>query len=251
MFERDPVTTIFVILTIALLILGIWLYRNRTKDSRQPDILDYEGYYRIALTPVGYSVTSQNNLFRTMDTFYYLRKDPFDTEIIIDRVEGTDGKSYRAHAIITSVLPEDRIDSVCRYYFSGVRMTSDRTDIMTISKQNKSAAEILYGINKNSDINSAEFLVRNLNNKSVSGFSPDAYKRSDNARSKTNCDAEIDMDLTIAFSSALKKLIAEKGGTATEEEIKKLFLGQAMLSAMNYGHAVTEIPVFSIMENNE
>ncbi len=241
-FEKDAITTICVLFLIAAAVVCYLLYKKHLKKDKSPDFLEHEGYYKITLTPTGYAITGKNNLFRTLSDFYYLRKDPFSIEVSIDEIKADDGKSYRALANVTVILPENRIDYVCRRYFNG---------------NNSSAAH---------DVN--EILSRKLNN----GFSDaDAilsYQKKDSynpflsyanskgadsrrASSKTNCDADIDMELIIAFTATLKQLVKENAGNLSKEEIKKSFLGKAMLCAMDTGHAVTGITLFNVIENND
>ena len=245
-FEKDPLTGFFIIFVVVLVILGVWLYRNRTKDNRPPDILEYDGYYKLAKTPTGYSITS-SNLFRTLDTFYYLRKDPFDTEVILDCVKAENGKSYCARAVVFSVMPEEMIEMVCRRYFDGVG-NKGNAEIMKLLNQDKKktpSPESIYMESKKAQMSTDELFA-----KAISGASamPANTRRQE---SKNYCDVEIQADLLIAYTTALKKLITEKGGTAENEELKKTFKGQALLASMNYGHTITDIPVFSVTEITE
>ncbi len=247
MFEKDPVTGFFIIFVIVLIILGVWLYRSRTKEGRRPDVLDYDGYYKVAKTAAGYAVTNRNNLFRTLDRFYYLRKDPFDTEIVLDCVKAENGKSYRARVVVFSVMPEEMIEMVCRRYFDGVG-NKGNAEIMKLLNQDKKktpSPESIYMESKKAQMSTDELFA-----KAISGASamPANTRRQE---SKNYCDVEIQADLLIAYTTALKKLITEKGGTAENEELKKTFKGQALLASMNYGHTITDIPVFSVTEITE
>lgn len=242
-FEKDPLTGFFIIFVVVLVILGVWLYRNRTKDNRPPDILEYDGYYKLAKTPTGYSITS-SNLFRTLDTFYYLRKDPFDTEVILDCVKAENGKSYCARAVVFSVMPEEMINTVCSHYFDG----NDKAGFMKFTNDNKKdiSPTLPFGGKEISDMSAQELFAM----AATKGRAAD-YGKNIRSKRKTNCDNEIDTDLIMAYTSALKKIMEKECGIKSEEEIKKDFRGQAMLSALNYGHTITEIPVFNITEITE
>ncbi len=246
LYEKDSVTTVCVIVLIVIAVAAVWLYRKHNRADNSPDLLDYDGYYKIALTPTGYARTDRNNLFRTLDSFCYLRKDPFSIEVAIDTIETDNGKKYRALAVAMVVLPEDRIDFVCRKYFSNAESGSSDVMAAVMKSRNSTdstAADILLEQRiKDRNISSDEMLKQILNGNTHSSSGRERRQK------KTNCDADIDADLTIAFSSTLKKLVREHGGAMTNEELKKKFLGQAMLAAMSAGHAVTEIPVFNIIE---
>lgn len=246
--ENEPVTTFFTILVIVLVILAVWLFRRRTKDGRTPDIFEYDGYYKITRTYTGFKVTDRLDM-HTLTDFYFLRSKPFDIEVIIEDITADNGKKYHAHAVVTTVLPEEMVNNVCNRYF---RETGSKADYH--SMPGKMAAERKAGFYAGNIISDnaekKEMTTDELFAMALSKNDEPSYSRKRN-RNKTNCDAEIDMDLTIAFSAALKKLIEEKGGTATEEELKKVFLGLAMLSAMNYGHTVTAIPDFDVVEVTE
>ena len=250
MFRADAVTTVCLLVLLAVALTTLWLYRRHRADN-SPDILDYEGYYKITRTPTGYAATDRNNLFRTLDGFFYLRKDPFSIEVSIDEIEADNGKKYRALAVAMTIMPEDRIDFVCRKYFSGAGNSSDNSAMAAIMNskrsQESSAADILLEQRVRDRNADSDELLKQI----LSGNTPASSSARKNGQTKTNCDAEIDMDLTIAFSATLKKLVKEHGGTITNEELKKKFLGQAMLAAMSTGHAVTEIPVFNIIEITE
>lgn len=251
MFRADAVTTVCLLVLLAVALTTLWLYRKHSRADNSPDLLDYDGYYKIARTPTGYSATDRNNLFRTLDGFCYLRKDPFSIEVSIDEIEADNGKKYRALAVAMTIMPEDRIDFVCRKYFSGAGSSSDNSAMAAIMNskrsQESSAADILLEQRVKDRNTSSDELLKQI----LSGNTPASSSARKNGQAKTNCDAEIDMDLTIAFSATLKKLVKEQAGTMTDEELKKKFLGQAMLAAMSAGHAVTEIPVFNIIEITE
>ena len=245
-FRADSVTTICLFVLLAVALTALWLYRKHNRADNSPDLLDYEGYYKVALTPTGYASTDRSNLFRTLSGFYYLRKDPFSIEVSIDEIEADNGRKYRALAVAMAVMPEDRIDFVCRRYFgnSGSSNADAMAAIMSHSGGMKaSAADILLEQRLKDRSASSDDMLKQILSGNASA-SADKKRRPE----KTNCDAEIDMDLTIAFSSSLKKLIKEQAGTMSDEELKKKFLGQAMLVAMSAGHAVTEIPVFNLIE---
>ena len=250
--EKDPVTAFFIILVAVLIILGVWLYRNRTKGERGPDILEYDGYYKITHSYTGYTVTDRLD-FRTLTDFYFLRSKPFDIEVIIEDIAADNGKKYHAHAVVTAVLPEEMVNNVCARYFGAsgngnkTRNGSSVTVGQILAKQksaNYEKSNISDNISKQ-NLSTDELFAMALSKNDTTGYNSDRKHR------KTHCDAEIDMDLTIAFSAVLKKLVMEKGGTMTEEELKKVFLGMAMLSAMNYGHTVTAVPDFDIIEIKE
>lgn len=253
-FENDPLTTVFTIFVIILIILAVWLYRHYTKESRNPDLLDYNGYYKITLTPTGYRITDGGNLFRTLTTFYYLKKDPFDTEVIIDTIDAENGKKYRARAVVTAVLAVEMVDSVCRHYFGAGGSSANSGAVMQLATQKSdkiSAEALLNSYQKKENSNIDELFMQAINSNTAHNSSYGAYKRSSKSNRKTNCDAEIEMDLIIAFTSELKKLVAEKAGVSTEEEIKKAFSTKAMFSAISFGHTVTAIPAFDIVEITE
>lgn len=246
--EKDPVTAVFAILVAVLIILAIWLYRNRTKGGRGPDIFEYDGYYKITHSYTGFKVTDRLN-FRTLTDFYFLRSKPFDIEVIIEDIAAANGKKYHAHAVVTAVLPEEMVNNVCTRYFgvSGNGNNTRNDSSVTVGQilaEQKSANYEKSNISKQ-NLSTDELFAMALSKNDTMGYNSDRKHR------KTHCDAEIDMDLTIAFSAVLKKLVTEKGGTMTEEELKKLFLGMAMLSAMNYGHTVTAVPDFDIIEITE
>ncbi len=247
MFRADAVTTVCLLVLLAVALTTLWLYRKHNRGDNSPDLLDYEGYYKIALTPTGYAPTDRNNLFRTLSSFYYLRKDPFSIEASVDEIEADNGKKYRALAVAMTVMPEDRIDFVCRRYFGGAGRGSNAEAVEAIMSRSAgvkaSAADILLEQRIKDRNTSSDEMLKQILSGNVSASSD--KKRSSE---KNNCDAEIDMDLTIAFTASLKKLVKEQAGTMTDEELKKKFLGQAMLAAMSTGHAVTEIPVFNIIE---
>ncbi|MBR4111659.1 MAG: hypothetical protein IKK53_01355 [Ruminiclostridium sp.] len=248
--EKDPLTAIFTVVIIVLLLLAVWLYRHRTRDSRGPDLLEYKGYYKIAYSPTGYSITTRDNLFRTLDNFYYLRSEPFNIEVIIEDIAADNGKMYHAHAIVTAVLPEEMVNTVCsRYFGGGGTRNKTRNDSSAVINQILSEKKSPdFAKNNVSDSTSKQNLSTDeLFAMALSKHDTMKYN-SDRKHRKTHCDAEIDMDLTIAFSAVLKKLVTEKGGTMTEEELKKVFLGKAMLSAISYGHTVTAVPDFDIVE---
>lgn len=247
MFRADAVTTVCLFVLLAVVLTTLWLYRKHSRADNSPDLLDYDGYYKIALTPTGYAATDRNNLFRTLDGFCYLRKDPFSIEVSIDEIEADNGRKYRALAVAMTVMPEDRIDFVCRKYFGGTGRGSNADAVAAImnrrSGSGSTAADILLEQRIKDRNTSSDEMLKQI----LSGNSPapaDKKRRTE----KTSCDADIDMDLTIAFTASLKKLVKEQAGTMTNEELKKKFLGQAMLAAMSTGHAVTEIPVFNIIE---
>ena len=246
-FRADPVTTVCLIVLLAVVLTALWLFRKHNRADNSPDLLDYEGYYKVALTPTGYAPTDRNNLFRTLGGFYYLRKDPFSIEVSIDEIEADNGKKYRALAVAMTVMPEDRIDFVCRRYFGNSGNGSNADAMAAIMSRsggmNASAADILLEQRLKDRSSSSDDMLKQILKGNASAYSD--KKRS---TEKTNCDAEIDMDLTIAFSAALKNLVKEQAGTMSDEELKKKFLGQAMLAAMSAGHAVTEIPIFNIIE---
>ena len=251
LFEKDAVTTICVLVLIAVFIMGVYLYRKHIRTDKTPDFLGYDGYYKVALTATGYAATDRNNLLRTLSQFYYLRSEPFSIEVSIDEIAADDGKKYRALATAIVIMPEDRIDFVCRLYFSDHTKSVSNAEVMAAVMNRKintntssAAADILSGQRRSSG-NSDE-LIKQI----ISGNVPSSIDR-EKRKEKTNCDAEVDMDLTIAFSSTLKKLVKEQAGTLTEEEMKKRFLGQAMLCAMETGHAVTSIQTFNIIENKD
>lgn len=247
MFRADAVTTVCLLVLLAVALTTLWLYRKHNRADNSPDLLDYEGYYKIALTPTGYAPTDRNNLFRTLSSFYYLRRDPFSIEVSIDEIEADNGKKYRALAVAMTVMPEDRIDFVCRRYFGGAGKGSNADAMAALMNRSvsakASAADILLEQRIKDRNTSSDEMLKQILSGNVSASSD--KKRSSE---KNNCDAEIDMDLTIAFTASLKKLVKEQAGTMTDEELKKKFLGQAMLAAMSTGHAVTEIPVFNIIE---
>ncbi len=246
--EKDPVTTFFTILVIVLIILGIWLYRHRTRGGRGPDIFEYDGYYKITHTYTGFKVTDRLN-FRTLTDFYFLRSKPFDIEVIIEDIAADNGKKYHAHAVVTAVLPEEMVNNVCNRYFRGTSSKADSSvtvgQILAEQKSvNYEKTDISDNISKQ-NLSTDELFALALSKNDTPRYNSDRKHR------KTHCDAEIDMDLTIAFSAVLKKLVEEKGGTMTEGELKKVFLGMAMLSAMNYGHTVTAVPDFDVIEITE
>lgn len=247
LFEKDPLSFIFGIILIAVVIVGLLLLRKHMKPDESPDFLDHKGYYKIALTPTGYKITDQGNVFRTLSSFYYLRKDPFPIEVCLEEIQADNGKTYRARAIAMMILPEGRVDYVCRRYFNGDGNAASKAEIMSAVMTGKPGmnpvADILSDNSQNRKTSSDEMLKQIL---AGNARGPSIKERQ---QEKTNCDGDIDMELTISLSSALKSLITEHGGTLSDEEMKKKFLGQAMLCAMTAGHAVTEITVFNIMEN--
>ncbi len=250
MFRADSVTTVCLIVLLVVAVTALWLYRKHNRADNSPDLLDYEGYYKVALTPTGYAPTDRNNLFRTLGGFYYLRKDPFSIEVSIDEIEADNGKKYRALAVAMTVMPEDRIDFVCRKYFGGSGSGSNADVMAAIMNRSgntgASAADILLEQRLKDRNASSDDMLKQILSGNASA-SADKKHRPE----KTTCDADIDMDLTIAFSASLKNLVKEQAGTMSDGELKKKFLGQAMLAAMSAGHAVMEIPVFNIIEIEE
>ncbi len=246
LFEKDPLSFIFGLILIAVVIGGVWLYRKHTRKDNSPDLLDYDGYHKIALTPTGYAITDQGNFFRTLGTFYYLRKDPFSIEVCVEDIQADNGRKYHARAVVTTVLPENRVDYVCRRYLNGNSNGSYDAGVMTaiMSRSNSTAsvADIMAGQTQNKKPGSDEMLQQILSGKT---HTADNSVRS---QKKTTCDAEINMELIVSYSAALKKLITEQGGILSDEEIRKKFLGQAMICAMAAGHAATGITDFSITE---
>ncbi len=241
-FEIDPVVAVCLLVLAGIGIAGLQLYRKHNNPDRAPDALDFEGYYKISVTPMGFRINDSSSLFSSLNSFCYLKKDPFNIEVSIDEAVAGDGKKYRALAVVTVQLSEDRTDYVCRRYFGG-------------ETQN---AEIIAGIlNGNpaktsfSDIQSGS---RRTNPETLfmQSRSSNSRRRGKSYRpAKTNCDAEIQTELIIAFSSALRKLIEETQGGIIKEELRKAFLAKAMLSAMEAGHIVINISTFNIMSISE
>ncbi len=267
-FEKDAVTTVCVLVLIAAFIVCVYFYRKHIRTDTSPDLLEHEGYYKVALTPMGYSITDRNNLFRTLNRFYYLRKDPFNIEVSLDEIKADDGKSYRALALVTVVLPEDRIDYVCKRYFDNNKADLSNAEVMAImmsgkSKQNENKNDIAALLSTKSNTGKRD-ISDYLSERSAlyAAGSDDIFKqmmrgkvdmssRRDSKEEKTNCDGDVDMELTIAFSTVLKNLVKEQAGAVPKEELKKQFLAKSLLCAMEAGHAVTNIPTFTIIENTD
>lgn len=118
---------------IALLFFLAYKLRKSGRTGNRPTSMFHEGYYEITRDfdravsgerlenglAGGYRLSgSALRLFENRDDYFYLRKDPFDIEAIVETATASNGKKYRAIAVTTVYLPSDKIDVVISRFYN-------------------------------------------------------------------------------------------------------------------------------------
>ena len=189
-FKPTPYLMVGIAFIIILAAFTVWWNKNHG-ISGKPNWFNHDGYYKIVSTPFGFAVAGSNHrLLEMHGNYYYLKKDPFNIEAVLDEVTAANGRKYRAFAVSTVYIPEDKADFVAARYFAG---TSE----------------------------------------------------------KYHCDGEMEIELISAFSLILNNIVSVYDGTADISELKKKYMGDIMVKAMEMGFLVSLVPTFNIVEIKE
>lgn len=110
--------TLSTIIPIAAALFVIKLISKRTGAD-----LSKKDYYRMRRTENGFIIDPYPRIgFHSSSsdryTFYYLRKEPFEIEVYSSPVLALNGKLFRATAIVTVYLPEDKASMVADLFCS-------------------------------------------------------------------------------------------------------------------------------------
>ena len=131
----EQIAFIIAPLAVAALFFIAFKLRKSGFAGNSPNSMYHEGYYAVAQKfgiqkdfekldkniPGGYKVYSDSyTRFDNDKRYFYLRKDPFDVEVTAENITAADGNKYRALAVTTVYLPQEKIDTVIPQFYTAL-----------------------------------------------------------------------------------------------------------------------------------